>query len=325
MASRTRVRAGSRPPMSSTTRSARRTRPAESVVSSAGSTTGSRGVVVSRTATPTSSSRAPVRAVRSAACSCSSRTTSVPTVPQPSTATRSARSLIDHSYRLRCRAQDRAADERAGPDVHHSARVGSRAGGVAGRSAPGSWAEPLGPAGGRARRDRLRSRGAWRGAATGSWPAAYGGCAAAGSWPAARGGCAAAGSGAEELGAQGGDVALGLDVVLGGADRAVRVDDEGGAVDAVEGPSVDRLGPPRAVGLGHGVVGVGEQREGEVLGGGEGPEVGDRVGGDPQHGVAGLLERGEVVAEVAGLGGAAGGTGLRVEVHDDALACFGQD
>src|SRR5690625_873305 len=299
--------------MSWTTRSARRTSPAESVVSRPGSTTGSRGVVVSRTATPTTSSRAPVRAVRSAACSCSSRTTSVPTVPQPSTATRSARSLIDHSYRLRCRAQDRAADERAGPDVHHSARVGSRAGGVAGRSATGSWAERLGPgvgrgrrdrprsrgawrgaatgswpaaacggaaggawapargggapgrAGGvagrsatgswaerlgpgvgRARRDRLRSRGAWRGAATGSWPAAYGGCAAAGSWPAARGGCAAAGSGAEELGAQGGDVALGLDVVLGGAGRAVRVDGEGGAVDGVGGPSGDRRWPPRA-------------------------------------------------------------------------------
>ena len=65
---------------------------------------------------------------------------------------------------------------------------------------------------------------------------------------------------------------------------------------------------------------VGQQREGqrEVAG-----EVGQGfrcVGGDAQDLVARALEGGKAVAEVAGLGGAAGGGCLRVEVYDDVLA-----
>src|SRR5262245_34491761 len=97
-ASTSHVRAGSMPPTTSTTTSmsSRLTRPSASVVNSFGSTrSGPRSRPGRRTAIPASSSGAPIRAVRSAACSCNSRTTSLPTVPQPSRATRTGSADIE--------------------------------------------------------------------------------------------------------------------------------------------------------------------------------------------------------------------------------------
>src|SRR5215217_4700893 len=83
-------RAGSMPPMTSTTRSAPVTRSLASVVnSSAGTPLAARSRPVRRTAMPTSSSRRPTRAASSSACVVNSRATCVPTTPQPSNATRS--------------------------------------------------------------------------------------------------------------------------------------------------------------------------------------------------------------------------------------------
>jgi len=69
----------------------------------------------------------------------------------------------------------------------------------------------------------------------------------------------------------------------------------------------------------HGLVGVGEEREREVLVFLEGGEFRGLVARHTEHLVAGRLERVEVVAEVARLGGAAGGVGLGVEVDDRLL------
>src|SRR5688500_7858424 len=84
-----RERAGSMPPITSTTTStsSRATSPAASVVSRPSGTSTSRGASSRRTATPTSSTGTPTRAAMSSCCSASSRTTWEPTAPQPSTAT----------------------------------------------------------------------------------------------------------------------------------------------------------------------------------------------------------------------------------------------
>src|SRR5215475_7036781 len=84
-----RDRAGSMPPITSTTMStsSRPARATASVVISPGSTATARARAGRRTATPATSSGAPTRASRSAAWSPSSRYTSEPTMPQPSSAT----------------------------------------------------------------------------------------------------------------------------------------------------------------------------------------------------------------------------------------------
>src|SRR5699024_661154 len=64
-------------------------------------------------------------------------------------------------------------------------------------------------------------------------------------------------------------------------------------------------------------AGVGQERERQVFVGGEGPDRLGVIGGDADHVEAGGGQRRQVVAEVAGLGRAAGGGGLRVEVDDD--------
>src|SRR5699024_5535650 len=115
IASRMSFRAGSMPPSSSTTRSARRTRPGRSSVSSSLGTTGSRGVAVERTPMPTRSRCVPVRECSSSACSTSERTTSVPTTPQPSTATRTLRAL-SFMLSFRCHAW-RGPSTRARPTI----------------------------------------------------------------------------------------------------------------------------------------------------------------------------------------------------------------
>ena len=84
--------------------------------------------------------------------------------------------------------------------------------------------------------------------------------------------------------------------------------------------AVHQLLAPGPVREGHGVVLVGEQGEGQRMLGGEGRQGLGGVGGDAQDLEACALEGGEAVAEVAGLGGAAGGGGAGVEVDNDVLA-----
>ena len=88
-AARMRVRAGSMPPMSSMTMSLPVATAVASSVRRARGTALSRGAPRSRTAMPVISMRAPLRAAKSSACSRRSRTTWVPTVPEPRTPTRS--------------------------------------------------------------------------------------------------------------------------------------------------------------------------------------------------------------------------------------------
>src|SRR5699024_3445299 len=80
-------RTGSVPPINSTTRSASDcTSHSTSEVSNSVGSSGCRSGL--RTAIPTSSTGAPTRAASSSECSNSTRATSAPTVPQPSSATR---------------------------------------------------------------------------------------------------------------------------------------------------------------------------------------------------------------------------------------------
>src|SRR5262245_48093307 len=81
------VRAGSMPPMTSTTMSAVAARLFASVVNSARSISGARGRPGRRTAIPISSRGVPMRAARSEPCKRSRRATSVPTAPHPRRAT----------------------------------------------------------------------------------------------------------------------------------------------------------------------------------------------------------------------------------------------
>ena len=73
---------------------------------------------------------------------------------------------------------------------------------------------------------------------------------------------------------------------------------------------------PHAVRGVHGEVRVAEQREGEPVALGELLQLRRLVARDAEHRVPGALQRGQAVAEVAGLGGAARGHRCRVEVQD---------
>ena len=81
-----RVRAGSTPPMTSTTRSmsGSATMPAGSSVSTPGAKSTGRGRVTSLTATRATSRRRPVRAATASPLSATSCTSAAPTLPQPS-------------------------------------------------------------------------------------------------------------------------------------------------------------------------------------------------------------------------------------------------
>ena len=68
------------------------------------------------------------------------------------------------------------------------------------------------------------------------------------------------------------------------------------------------------------MVGVGKEREGQPFGLGELGEFVWRIRGNTDDVQAGAGEGCEVVAEVAGLGGAAGGHGCRVGVEQDRSA-----
>lgn len=123
-----------------------------------------------------------------------------------------------------------------------------------------------------------------------------------------------------ELGAQAADVPGGLDVVLGQQDLPGSVDHDSRADDAGDDASVVLLLAPGAPGLHDGVIGVGQQREGQGLPLGEARQGGGGVGGDADHLVAGGPPGGQGVPEVAGLLGAARRGGVGVEVDDDAGA-----
>src|SRR6476469_7553347 len=117
-----------------------------------------------------------------------------------------------------------------------------------------------------------------------------------------------------------GHVAGRLDVVEGVADLALLVDDEGGPDDALDALAVGFLLTSGAAGRVHAELLVAEQRDGEVVAPAELRQLGRLVLGDPDDLVAVLLQRVERLAEVAGLLGAAGGHGGRVEVGDDLAA-----
>src|SRR3954447_18824928 len=86
---------------------------------------------------------------------------------------------------------------------------------------------------------------------------------------------------------------LRADLVERRGDLALLVDDERGADDAHVLPSVHRLLGPDTPGLGHRVLGVGEQREAELVLGVELALPRRRVGADPNYCGA---ELGEVLA-----------------------------
>src|SRR5262249_11359149 len=119
-----------------------------------------------------------------------------------------------------------------------------------------------------------------------------------------------------DLGPQPGDVAGGLDAVEGLLDGAVRVDDERGPDHADGGLAVELLLAVGTVGLEHGVIGIGEQREGQALLVPEPGQLGGLVGRDAQDRDARSVQVGQAVAEVAGFLGAAGRHRGRVEVDD---------
>ena len=104
------------------------------------------------------------------------------------------------------------------------------------------------------------------------------------------------------------------------AHDALGVDHEGGADHADDLLAVQHLLAPGPVLLGHGLVGVGEEGEVQLVLGLELLVGRERVAAHAEHDRALLLEGGLAVAERAGLAGAAGGVVLRVEVEHDGLA-----
>ena len=114
-------------------------------------------------------------------------------------------------------------------------------------------------------------------------------------------------------------MALGLDVLEAARHPALRVDDVGVATGDVEQLEL-RVAGQRAVGLGDLLLGVREHREGQVVLLREAFLGVDAVDADADHRGVGAAEREDVVADLAGLGGAARRAVLRVEVEHDPLA-----
>ena len=100
----------------------------------------------------------------------------------------------------------------------------------------------------------------------------------------------------------------------------VDVDDERRAQHTLHRLAVQGLGTVGAVGLQHLAVGVGQQREAEVLHLSEAGELLRAVGGDAHHLVAGLGEVTQGRVEIDSLDRAPGCHGGRVEVDDDPSA-----
>ena len=119
------------------------------------------------------------------------------------------------------------------------------------------------------------------------------------------------------------DVSRRPDVVLAQRHGSVGSHHHGRADDTGVDLAVILLLSPHAPGLHDGVVGVRQQREGQVVTVGELGLRGHGVGRDTDDGVAGGLELLHGVAEVAGLLGATRCAGLGIEVDDDALVRAG--
>ena len=115
-------------------------------------------------------------------------------------------------------------------------------------------------------------------------------------------------------------VALGLDLRPDPRDPAVGIDQERGAADAHVRLAVVLLLDPRAVGLGDRVVLVGQQRERQAELLAERALAGGALRADAPDLGAALGDRPCRVAELAGLGRAAGRVVLRVEVQDGPAA-----
>src|SRR5215470_2888318 len=127
-----------------------------------------------------------------------------------------------------------------------------------------------------------------------------------------------------QLFSQARDVTGGLHVVVGPAHHAAGVDHEGGPDHAHGRLAVELLLPVRAVRLLHRVIRVGQQREGQVVAVAELGQLGWLVGRDAEHRDARRRQGTQVVAEIARLGGAAGGHRRRVEVDDHLLPAQGR-
>ena len=115
-------------------------------------------------------------------------------------------------------------------------------------------------------------------------------------------------------------MAGGLHVVERESDLALFVDHESRAQHAFILAAIHRLRAVSAIEHVHGLVFVAQQLEVELLVDLELLELLDRVRRYAEHGVARLLQRVEVVVEVASLFGAARSRGGRVEVENYFLA-----
>jgi hypothetical protein len=100
----------------------------------------------------------------------------------------------------------------------------------------------------------------------------------------------------------------------------IRADEVSGAFDAFDELAVHVFGLDEVVAVDQDHVGVGEEVVGEVVFVFEFFLGGNGVTGDAENYDAGLLEFFESVAEAAGLDGAAGGIGPRVEKEDYGFA-----
>ena len=116
-------------------------------------------------------------------------------------------------------------------------------------------------------------------------------------------------------------MAGGLDVVVRLADGAIRLDQEGGADNALDDLAVVLLLPKRAVGGHDRLIWVREQREVELVVRAELRQRLRLIGRDTHDGDIEIIELFQGIAEIAGFLGAARGIGAGVEVDQYALAC----
>src|SRR5690606_694949 len=117
-------------------------------------------------------------------------------------------------------------------------------------------------------------------------------------------------------------VGLGVDLRHDVAEAPIPTDDEGHAVDTVVLPPHELLRPPDPVLVRHNVIRVGEQVEAQPLLVFEFLEFRHRVGADPEHHRIEGVEGFATGADATGLGGAAGGHRLGIEVQHHARAAL---
>ncbi len=115
-------------------------------------------------------------------------------------------------------------------------------------------------------------------------------------------------------------VITGLELVEAMADLALRVYEEAQAVDAVILLAHEFLRAPDAEGIGHGVILVGQQAEVEVVALLELFQALGAVRADAEHHYTEGRQLAVDVAQAAGLGGAARGHRLGIEIDEHLLA-----